>query len=212
MTVLLLKICSDISRVSEQHFDGGTDETGPVLVPSKARCGVRNASLPRHFVWPEEACYCSDVGGEGVSNGLWHSIDLLSLPWTENLWLTNSTEFLREKLRLERHLDTTYINQTEIFDRGYVRTIVMKMTKGRFELRNLAQGNTSEAILAGEEEDGVRKEWVVYNATADRVIPPRGKWEHEEGTFSTKVRTLAHPEILPLAFFEAYVSVILAKC
>ena len=187
--------------MSEQHFDGGTDETGPVLVPSKARCGVRNASLPRHFVWPEEACYCSDVGGEGVRNGFWHSIDLLSLPWTENLWLTNSTDFLQEKLRLERHLDTTYINQTEIFDRGYVRTIVMKMTKGRFELRNLAQGNASEAILVGEEEDGVRKEWVVFNATADRVIPPRGKWEHEEGTFSTKVLTPAHPEILPLASF-----------
>ena len=79
----------------------------------------------------------------------------------------------------------------------------MKMTKGRFELRNLAQGNASEAILAGEgeEKDGGRKEWVVYNATADRVIPPRGKWEHEEGTFSTKVRTLAHPEILLSCIF-----------
>ena len=155
-------------------------------MPSKARCGVRNASLPRHFVWPEEGtCYCSDVEGHGVRNGLWHTIDLLSLPWREALWLTNSTEFLEEKLRLEKHLDLVYINQTEIFERGYVRTVVMKMTKGSFELKNLAERNASEANV--EEEEEVRREWVVYNATADRFIQPRGEWVYEEGAHSTKV-------------------------
>ena len=177
----------------EQHFVDGTKETGPVLLPSKARCGVRNASLPRHFVWPEEGvCYCSDVEGRGVRNGLWHTIDLLTLPWSENLWLTNSTEFLEEKLHLEKHLDKVYINQSEIFDHGYVRTVVMKMTKGSFELKNLAERKTniSEANEAEEEEEEegeVRREWVVYNATADRFIEPRGEWVYEEGTFSTKV-------------------------
>ena len=179
--------------MAEQHFVDGNEETGPLLLPSKARCGVRNASLPRHFVWPEDGvCYCSDVEpGRGVRNGLWHTIDLLSLPWSENLWLTNSTEFLEEKLRLEKHLDRIYINQTESFERGYVRTVVMKMTKGSFELKNLAEKNESEANAAEEEEEGeVGREWVVYNATADRIIHPRGEWVFEEGTHSTKVAIL----------------------
>ena len=181
----------------EQHFVDGTKETGPVLLPSKARCGVRNASLPRHFDWPQEGvCYCSDVEGQGVRNGLWHTIDLLSLPWSEDLWLTNSTEFLEEKLHLERHLDKIYINQTEIFDRGYVRTVVMKMTKGSFELKNLAReqkinGSEANAVAEEEEEEGeVRREWVVFNATADRIIEPRGEWVYKEGTHSTKVALL----------------------
>ena len=137
-----------------------------------SRCGVRNASLPRDFVWPEDlTCYCSEVEGGGVRNGLWHTIDLLSLPWSENLWWSDSKEFLEEKLKLERHLDRVYIYQNEIFDRGYVRTVVMKMTKGDFELKNLDQRNknVSEADLAEE----LRREWVVYNATADRYILPR---------------------------------------
>ena len=99
--------------------------------------------------------------------------------------MTNSTEFLEEKLRLENHLDLVYINQTEFFERGYVRTVVMKMTKGSFELKNLAERNVSEAN--GLEEEEVRREWVVYNATADRFIQPRGEWVYEEGAHSTKV-------------------------
>ena len=126
-----------------------------------------------------------------MRNGFWHTIDLLSLPWNEALWLTNSTEFLEEKLRLENHLDMVYINQTEIFERGYVRTVVMKMTKGSFELKNLAERNVSEANFEEgeekEEEGEVGREWVVYNATADRFIQPRGEWVYEEGTHSTKV-------------------------
>ena len=175
----------------DQHYVDGNDETGPVLLPSKARCGVRNASLPRNFVWPEDStCYCSDVeSGQGVRNGFWHTIDLLSLPWSNNLWLTNSTEFLEEKVRLEKHLDRIYINQTEIFERRYVRTVVMKMTNGSFELNYLAERkiNESEANAAVELEGEMRREWVIYNATADRFIQPRGEWVYEEGTHSTKV-------------------------
>ena len=41
----LIKLCSDVTRVPDQHYVDGDNKTGPILVASKSRCAVRDASL-----------------------------------------------------------------------------------------------------------------------------------------------------------------------
>ena len=43
--ISLIKLCSDVTRVPDQHYVDGDNKTGPILVASKSRCAVRDASL-----------------------------------------------------------------------------------------------------------------------------------------------------------------------
>ena len=70
------------------------------------------------------------------------------------------------KLDIEQRLDRMYLHNTVIFGHGYVRSVVMKLLKGSYELHNLTPPNVTEsrewspdrteapAVEEGEEEAG----------------------------------------------------------
>ena len=65
------------------------------------RCGVKRPDYPSL----KDKCYCLEKvpgpgrkeKGDGVKNGFWHIMEVLSLPWKEELFWPNTTEF---KVRL----------------------------------------------------------------------------------------------------------------
>ena len=197
---ILDTVCSGVQflpdqYVTELHNDNVT--VGMVVVPNKTRCGVKSADYPS----VQDTCYCSDVEKAGVRGGFWQVLEVLSLPWKEDLWWPNSTAFKVAKLDIEQRLDRMYLHNTVIFGHGYVRSVVMKMLKGSYELHNLTPPNVTEsrewspdrteapAVEEGEEEaalveyvyDDIVEEW------ARRVIHARGGPRHPAGVFSTLV-------------------------
>ena len=136
--------------------------------------------------FPAEECSCDG----GVSNGFWHSMELLSLPWQDQLWWPNSTAFKQAKVEIEQKLDNLYIGNRRIFELGYVRSIVFKMQKGNFQLINLKNtSNTTNTTSSGDSEDvetNILREYVLRGMDKF-VIEPKGKWDHEENLTSTKV-------------------------
>jgi hypothetical protein len=187
---------------------------GPVVMPEKYRCGVKSAYFPS----AQDICHCSDIEGDGVKTGFWHSIEVLSLPWQDDLWWPNSTAFKKAKLYVERELDRIYIENEFLFGRGYVRSVVMKMLKGDYELQhqtvqvndnctNLNETIAQDSDDASEEKaanadytDHAKACNVSTNLTDNvlrehvmdqgkkRYIGAKGRWLHAENVFSTQVR------------------------
>ena len=77
------------------HTD--TEKVGLVLIANKTRCGVKKPDYPSL----DDKCYCLEkfpgsdrrLKGEGVKNGFWHKIEVLSLPWQEDLFWPNTSMF-----------------------------------------------------------------------------------------------------------------------
>ena len=81
--------------IYRNHTD--VEKVGLLVVPSKNRCGVKKPDYP-HI---RDKCHClekkpgperSDVGF-GVKNGFWHKMEVLSLPWHNDLFWPNTTMF-----------------------------------------------------------------------------------------------------------------------
>ena len=69
------------------------------------RCGVKKPDYPS----VRDKCYCLEKkpgpersdAGDGVKNGFWHKMEVLSLPWHQDLFWPNTSMF---KVRLVMHL------------------------------------------------------------------------------------------------------------
>ena len=81
--------------VYRNHTD--VEKVGLLVVPSKTRCGVKKPDYP-HI---RDKCYCLEKkpgpersdAGFGVKNGFWHKMEVLSLPWHNDLFWPNTTMF-----------------------------------------------------------------------------------------------------------------------
>ena len=68
------------------------------------RCGVKKPDYPS----VRDKCYCLEKkpgpersdAGDGVKNGFWHKMEVLSLPWHQDLFWPNTSMF---KVRLVTH-------------------------------------------------------------------------------------------------------------
>ena len=84
------------------HTD--TEKVGLVLIANKTRCGVKKPDYPSL----DDKCYCLEkfpgsdrrLKGEGVKTGFWHKMEVLSLPWHEDLFWPNTSMFKVESLEL----------------------------------------------------------------------------------------------------------------
>ena len=121
------------------------------------RCGVKKPDYPS----VRDKCYCLEKkpgpersdAGDGVKNGFWHKMEVLSLPWHQDLFWPNTsmfkvrlvTYFVQEhnplqdaKRLLEKELDTMYYsNSSKIVGHKYVRSVVMKFLPGNYRMQYL---------------------------------------------------------------------------
>ena len=192
---VLADVCSKVQFLPDQyktemHNDNVT--IGLVLVANKTRCGVKSADFPDI----KDTCYCADKDKDGVKNGFWHIMEVLSLPWQEKMWWPNSTEFKEAKQLIETNLDKMYIDNNYIFGMGYVRSVVIKMLRGEYELQYQGPRNdTAELNDEYETPDNVTEENIqleyVYDDIVDpeyrRFIQAKGHWQHAANVYSTQI-------------------------
>ncbi len=55
------------------------------------RCGVMKPD--KDPLEPGDACYCTQEQGLGVKAGFWHKMEVLSLPYTPDLFWPNTSAF-----------------------------------------------------------------------------------------------------------------------
>ena len=99
LRVLEMMCWEDQYLPSNYKFANHTDveNIGLVLIASKTRCGVKKPDYPS----VRDKCYCLEKtpgpkrsdAGDGVKNGFWHKMEVLSLPWHEDLFWPNTTMF-----------------------------------------------------------------------------------------------------------------------
>ena len=73
------------------------DKNLSIIETENCRCGVKRPDYPSL----KDKCYCLEKvpgpgrkeKGDGVKNGFWHIMEVLSLPWKQELFWPNTTEF-----------------------------------------------------------------------------------------------------------------------
>jgi hypothetical protein len=58
---------------------------------SALRCGVLKPN--KNPLEPSDVCYCPQERGLGVQAGFWHKMEVLSLPYTPDLFWPNTSAF-----------------------------------------------------------------------------------------------------------------------
>ena len=106
LTILDMICYDDAYLEGNYHYANHTDteKVGLVLIANKTRCGVKKPDYPSL----DDKCYCLEkfpgsdrrLKGEGVKNGFWHKMEVLSLPWHEDLFWPNTSMFKVESLKL----------------------------------------------------------------------------------------------------------------
>ena len=102
-----------------------------------------------------------------MKQGYWHTMEVLSLPWHADLGWPNTTMFKQNKVMLEKRLDNMYFNSSTIFSTlKYVRSVVMKFEKGKYQLQHLTSSTTTSTTTT--------------STSTTTTIPKRGKRQLDE--------------------------------
>ena len=86
------------------------------------RCGVKKPDYPS----VRDKCYCLEKkpgpersdAGDGVKNGFWHKMEVLSLPWHQDLFWPNTSMF---KVRLVTSAPKSSIRRFVITEKAPTR-------------------------------------------------------------------------------------------
>ncbi len=161
------------------------------------RCGVKKADYPSI----DEKCYCFERDAQGVKNGFWHIMEVLSMPWHPDLFWPNTTLFKQRKIELERELDEMYLNSTVIHERGYVRSIVIKFKQGKYVLKHQTSTTTTTTTTStttttiqlrgrrsvpDDERDYILDGTRTWREDKKYFIGAAGYWPYGEDEYSTQ--------------------------
>ena len=161
------------------------------------RCGVKKADYPSI----DEKCYCFERDAQGVKNGFWHIMEVLSMPWHPDLFWPNTTLFKQRKIELERELDEMYLNSTVINERGYVRSVVIKFKQGKYVLKHQTSTTTTTTTTStttttiqlrgrrsvpDDERDYILDGTRTWREDKKYFIGAAGYWPYGEDEYSTQ--------------------------
>lgn len=108
-------------------LDPDTKKPLEMVVPSKIRCG----SLDPKEMLPEYKCHCHPKDMLGSIGGYWVKVELLNIPWSDELLDLKSERFENAKLFVEEAFDNSILKVDDFRTNTFVRTIAMRFFKGK---------------------------------------------------------------------------------
>jgi hypothetical protein len=80
-----------LENISKKRKNLESRKTVTLTVAFAHRCGVMKPD--KDPLEPGDACYCPQEQGLGVKAGFWHKMEVLSLPYTPDLFWPNTSAF-----------------------------------------------------------------------------------------------------------------------